>query len=185
MIVDRSLGALQALCGAYFIWMGYNNPSTQQKTEDFIVAAILFAGTGLILWRLLKPSLGKKPEAKNNLETFRNPQWETVIRCEFRNETVELDGKRFWDCTFINVKLVFNGTAPVEFMHGCDFSPNIILSTGCPAAMEYAKLIEIFGSLPNTQAKHVGVDKDGKPLPKTFHIQELKASNPPNNSESK
>jgi hypothetical protein len=63
----------------------------------------------------------RKPKTQNTktaLEAFRNPKWETVARRTFRNESVDLDGKRFWDCTFNNVTLRFHGTGPVEFMHG-------------------------------------------------------------------
>jgi hypothetical protein len=168
MSLEKVSAAMQALCVAYAFWMGYQAPTTRQRTEDFIVASVLLLPLGFLLWRLFKPV----SKSKSRLEAFRNPQWQTVTSRVFKNETVDIDGKRFWGCTFHNVTLRFNGTGLVEFMAGCSFAPNLILATDCPEAMEYAKLIEVFGSIPNTVARHVGVDKDGRTLPATFEIKE-------------
>jgi hypothetical protein len=110
---------------------------------------------------------------RDKLKDFRNPEWETVVGKSFKNEEIILDKKRFWNCTFDNVTLRFNGEGPVEFMGGCNFAPNMILASNSPVAMEYANLIEILRSIPNTVAKHVSVDKDGRPLKATFQIREV------------
>jgi hypothetical protein len=50
---------------------------------------------------------------------FPTPNWheplEPVVNKEFRNETVELDGKNFVDCRFVNVTFRYNGTMPTQF----------------------------------------------------------------------
>jgi hypothetical protein len=162
------------------LWMNYltSPESVQQKVAHLLiiigatVSVVLYA---LILYRIIhKTQATVAHEEETALEQFRNPQWETMIGKSFKNEEVILDKKRFWNCTFDNVTLRFKGEGPVEFMHGCNFAPNMILASNSPVAMEYAKLIEIFGSLPNTQTRHVSVDKDGKPLAPTFHITELR-----------
>ena len=175
-------GVLSNLATLLGFWMNYiSSPeSVQNKVSRLLLiggaaaSILLYLGVAYLIFR----KHPKTANAKSALEAFRNPQWETVIRRDFKNESVDLDGKRFWDCTFNHVTVAFHGTGPVEFMGACNFAPNMILSTDCPAAMEYAKLIEIFSSIPNTRVQHVGVDKDGKPLPRTFQIKEVTRPSP-------
>lgn len=42
---------------------------------------------------------------------------EQVSGLRFENEIVDIDGKKFVNCHFVNVKLRFNGTAPFQFNH--------------------------------------------------------------------
>lgn len=56
----------------------------------------------------------KTPDYK----TWHSPKEETVYAKSFMNETVELDGKKFDRCNFENVKLLYHGLGPVEFVGG-------------------------------------------------------------------
>lgn len=51
-------------------------------------------------------------------KTWRSSKEETIYAKSFINETVELDGKKFDRCNFENVKLLYHGLAPVEFVGG-------------------------------------------------------------------
>src|SRR6476469_6240414 len=44
------------------------------------------------------------PIEASGLDPFAKPQWLTITGKEFINEMVELDGKQFYDCRFINVR---------------------------------------------------------------------------------
>lgn len=178
-VFQNAMLTLGVIFGGLQVWLQWQRPADPQSSGLALVTrpiggpllvAVLFLCAGLLHWIPLR-KLSRKNKTK--LEDFRNPEWETVIGKSFKNEEVILDKKRFWNCTFDNVTLRFKGEGPVEFMHGCNFTPNMILASNSPVAMEYAKLLEIFGSLPNTQAKHVSVDKDGKPLAPTFQVTEL------------
>jgi hypothetical protein len=130
---------------------------------------IWILSSAVILWLLTL--VGSLP--KNRTKAFRNPKWETVTRREFMNEQVDIDGKRFWDCSFLNITLAFHGTAPAEFMGACKFGGNLRLVTDSPPAMHYSKLCQIFSSLPGMHAQYVSTDANGRALSPTFEIKEL------------
>ena|SRR5215471_14986125 len=60
-----------------------------------------------------------RPDLTNPSADFPTPNWheplEPVVNKEFRNQEVELDGKNFVDCRFINVTFRYNGTMPIQF----------------------------------------------------------------------
>lgn len=58
----------------------------------------------------------------------------------FRNERVELDGKEFRNCTFMNVKLVYNGRARAALIRNEFVNPPVLTSDN-PAIDVAASLI--------------------------------------------
>jgi hypothetical protein len=170
------IGALSNLATLIGFWMTFI--ASPESVQMRVSRLLLFSGAllsvlvyiGIVLFIFRRP---KGERRKSVLEAFRNPQWETVSGHRFMNESVDLDGRRFVDCTFQHVKLVFHGRAPTEFLARCHFGPNIILSTGCQPAVEYAKLIHIFSNLPNTTVRSVLVDAHGKEVPPNFEITEI------------
>jgi hypothetical protein len=68
---------------------------------------------------------------------------EPVVNKEFRNQEVELDGKNFVDCRFINVTYRYNGTMPVQ-MSDCTLPGGpreYILQTDNPLIMVTHELV--------------------------------------------
>jgi hypothetical protein len=155
--------------------------SSPEPVQMKVWRVLLISGASLsvLVYLVIAFLIVRRPKGerrKTILEAFRNPNWETVSGREFKNESVDLDGKRFVNCTFKHVTLAFHGKGPVEFLTGCNFGSGLILSTDYPPAAHYARLIHIFGSLPNTVAKHVDVDKNGKEVPPGFQITEILTS---------
>ena len=79
---------------------------------------------------------------------FPTPDWhaplEPVVNKEFRNETVELDGKNFDNCRFINVTFRYNGTMPIQFSN-CTLpggGREYILQTDNPLVMVTHDLVD-------------------------------------------
>jgi hypothetical protein len=70
-----------------------------------------------------------------------SPKWSEpprhIFRQHYKNESVELDGKEFVECTFVNVKFIYNGSGPVNMincLYGLKGQPNpISMSTQNPA----------------------------------------------------
>jgi hypothetical protein len=61
MSLEKVSAFMQALGVAYFIWMGYQAPTSQQSTKDFLVAAFLGISLLLLLIRLFRQSPPQKP----------------------------------------------------------------------------------------------------------------------------
>jgi hypothetical protein len=117
-----------------------------------------------------------------SLDVFRDPKWQIVDDHTFKNETVELDGKKFWRCKFENVTLLFHGKAPTEFAAGNEFRPPLLLKTDNPAAMLFASLSQMFrkGSEILGRITNEGMaDSRGKPFPDDISIRvaETKSEN--------
>jgi hypothetical protein len=181
MSLEKVSAFMQALGVAYFIWMGYQAPTSQQATKNFLVAALLGISLLLLLLKLFRrsPPVNEEPPLarrnKDALNAFRDHQWETVKGHHFMNELIDIDGKRFWDCTFNNVTLSFHGTAPSEFMGSCTFTGNLRFGTDFPPAMHYARLCQIFSSIPGLRVECTSTDEKGKALTPTFEIQKIMA----------
>lgn len=95
--------------------------------------AVVAVGIGILL--LDHRSALHRPSSPSTASAFANPQWETVSRKEFRNEAVDLDGKRFYQCLFAHARLVYHGKAPVELID-CQMSAGVIFQTDNPAIVE-------------------------------------------------
>src|SRR4051794_17438943 len=78
-----------------------------------VVLGLLWIGRSIWSFR---PRL---PHLTNPSFHFPTPNWHDpltpIVNRTFRNETVELDGKNFVDCSFENVTFLYNGTTPTGF----------------------------------------------------------------------
>jgi hypothetical protein len=64
----------------------------------------------------------------------------------FMNETVEIDGKDFENCKFINVRLVYHGKQTAA-SRNCEFDGTIVLYTDKGDIAVFGDLLAIFGIL--------------------------------------
>ena len=101
--------------------------------------------------------------------TMRADQEEKVYGHSYRNEVVELDGKRFDHCKFDNVTFSYHATAPVDFVE-CDFTTvsgtKYFLSTDNDAAKAFSKLQYFLSHLPGRGGSYEGeVDPNGNIIP--------------------
>ncbi len=103
-------------------------------------AFLLVLTWGLIAWDVYHRRT-VEPSRRGRLKAFAKPEWELVHGVTFRNETVELDGKRFSHCQFINTKLFFRGTGPCEVLE-CQVGGSIVLATEDVMAQHYMYLAE-------------------------------------------
>ena len=97
-------------------------------------------------------------EEEGTVDCFTNPRWETVSHQAFLNETVELDGKRFYRCTFTNARLSFRGNAPCELLE-CELAKSVVLQTDNDAIRCYLIPERTLQAMANPE--HVSVDKHG------------------------
>jgi len=121
------------------------------------------------------PNNGKgslRSSSEDQPDAFKNPHWEMVSDMTFRNTNVEVDGKRFYNCEFINVTFSFHGKGPTEFLE-CRFGASLTLDTDHPVAMAYSKLSRVFTAVPGAHSRLVSVDAKGRDLPENFHITEI------------
>jgi hypothetical protein len=189
-----TLGVILAGLQDFLVWRG-NDPQVSSTTPisitrplgGLILVAALFIVAGvlniapLFIRRFFPNSDSSKGKAggdNENKDPFHNPNWETVSRQQFTNESVDVDGKRFYDCTFRNVKLSFHGKAPSEFLGPCTFTGDIVLSTDSGAAMHYSKLCQEFSNIPNTKVRFARTDAKGNELPSTFEVSQLPPPRP-------
>jgi hypothetical protein len=97
-------------------------PPNLMSVLHYMPLAILIALGGMWLWRFLwfnRRALKPKRELANPSVHFPTPNWheplKPIVTKHFQNETVELDGKSFIDCTFEKVTFVYQGTMPAQF----------------------------------------------------------------------
>jgi hypothetical protein len=79
---------------------------------------------------------------------------------KFVNETVELDGKEFLNCNFVNVRLLFRGNQTFAIQHNV-FDQSIVFATDNHAVAAYGEMLAVSGAL-GTPDKGVtwGSDKE-------------------------
>jgi hypothetical protein len=97
---------------------------------------------------------------------FRNPRFEIVDDHRFENEEIIVDNKSFRRCSFKNVKLLFHGRAPFEFVEGTTLDAGtVIFATDDPAILTFNAIQRKFASLPGAQIQHGALDNKGKDVP--------------------
>jgi hypothetical protein len=83
----------------------------------------------------------------------------------FRNESVEIDGKKFDHCKFENVTIVFHALAPADFLE-CQWTGAIYLKTDNDGAKGFMMLMEQMRHTPGLSMFKVGsVDNKGNIMP--------------------
>jgi hypothetical protein len=97
---------------------------------------------------------------------FSRPRFEIVDDHKFENEEIVVDNKSFRRCSFKNVKLLFHGHAPFEFVEGTTIDAGTVLfTTDDPAVMAFTTIQRKFASLPGAQIQHGALDRKGKDVP--------------------
>jgi hypothetical protein len=85
-------------------------------------------------------------------DEWNNYRKEAVVGKSFTQERVLLDGRSFSDCTFDKVTLVFNGTAPFDFVHNTLIPPirvtsdNPAVRNTLDAAKEFERINRSMGA---------------------------------------
>jgi len=101
-------------------------------------------------------------------EGFVRPRFELVDNRKFENEEITVDGKSFRRCSFKNVKLLFHGTAPFEFVEETTVdSGTVMFTTDDPAIMAFDTMQTKFASIPGAQVQRGALDEKGKDVPFT------------------
>ena len=118
--------------------------------DDFMLMAgniVVTAVLWLILLTLIVRNLSSHHPRRGASFFDDDPHYKTVRDHIFRNETVELDGKRFEDCEFENSTLLFHGNAPTEMINP-KFSLSLQIASDDPAINNYITLAEVIRNAP-------------------------------------
>jgi hypothetical protein len=124
----------------------------EKHGDDFMLIAaniVVTAVLWLILLILILRNLRKPSDQRRRSASFYDddPHYQTVRDHKFRNQTVELDGKRFEDCEFENATLMFNGNAPTEILDPA-FSGTLQIGSHDPAINQFVTISELIRSVP-------------------------------------
>ena len=93
---------------------------------------------------------------------FSRPRFELVDDHKFENEEIVVDNKSFRRCSFKNVKLLFHGSAPFEFVEGTTLdSGSVIFATDDPAILTFDVIQRKFASIPGAEIQHGALDSKG------------------------
>ncbi len=97
---------------------------------------------------------------------FSRPRFELINDHKFENEEIVVDNKSFRRCSFKNVKLLFHGNAPFEFVEGTTLdSGSVIFTTDDPAILTFDVMQRKFASIPGAKIQHGALDSKGKDVP--------------------
>lgn len=114
---------------------------------NFIPLALITFALAAFLYRQFKPE-SVVIDDTDKAEVDHDPNWidklEVVAGRNFRNEEVAIDGKRFVNCEFHSVTLVYNGGA-ISF-EGCTFGQHII-KTENPRTARFANFLLNLGHI--------------------------------------
>lgn len=110
-----------------------------------VIAMVVIAAALIIRDRI---ALNRAPAKEPEWSPF-PPKWndppQQIFRQHYQNESVDLDGKQFVECTFVNVKFIYNGTGSVNLlncMYGLKDQPNpVSISTSSPAIYAVVMLL--------------------------------------------
>jgi len=90
---------------------------------------------------------------------------EPVIGKTFTQEAVVIDRKRFMNCNFTRVTLLYKGTGPFSFDGSCKLTPPISIRTDHPAASVFMGWRDAFVALPGITVDQGLVDPQGNRSP--------------------
>jgi hypothetical protein len=136
----------------------------------FLIAAAVIA----LIGRLLPSSRSQARVDWRGAFRTRTPKFELIYDHTYVNQTIEVDGKSFRNCSFSNVTFLFRGTAPFEFVDGNRFiEGGFSFSTDDPAVMLFSKMQRFSRSIPGAQIKEGGLDEKGNLLADRFEITKI------------
>lgn len=108
---------------------------------------------------------------------------ETIRHHTFSNESVEVDGKEFDQCSFENVTFTYRGTGTFKFNKVTFKGEKIVTQTDSKAARGYTELRDFLTSLPGVSSVAHGV-KNPDTGEVTVHFNETKIQlNEPRSSQ--
>lgn len=123
-------------------------------------------GYNIYLHRVRPPSVETMGMGVKWRQGFFSPRFEIVDDHKFENEEIVVDNKSFRRCSFKNVKLLFHGHAPFEFVEGTTIDAGaVFFSTDDPAVMTFDTMQRKFDSMPGAKLQHGAFDGKGKEMP--------------------
>lgn len=144
--------------------------------EALVYAILCIASLVVFLWiaksitkSQMAETISTKPRSDKDSGATRrgasfyedDPHYTTVRNHKFRNETVELDGKRFEDCEFENSTIMFHGHAPTEMIDAA-FSGSLQIASDDPAINNFITISEVLRTVPHlAKFDCVQVDEQG------------------------
>jgi hypothetical protein len=155
-----------ALACAYSVYR-YHHPESELPAIHLwaILLVLTWALLGYVVYieRFRRLPLKRSVEWR---EGFSRPRFEIVYGHRFENEEIVVDNKSFRRCSFKNVKLLFHGQAPFEFVEGTTFDRGTVLfTTDDPAVMVFNLMQTQFASLPGAKVEPKASDIKGRDIP--------------------
>jgi hypothetical protein len=95
----------------------------------------------LVKWRTRSNVDSPLKRLPNGMLAWKDSPMEQIANKAFVNDTVRLDGRRFFTCTFEHCTFIYEGTAPTELLENCQLirrAPNEInftIRTSNPVVM--------------------------------------------------
>jgi hypothetical protein len=127
---------------------------------------IIAAALGILIGKVLgvrEPATGESTAEWR--QGFCRPRFEIVDDHKFENEEIVVDNKSFRRCSFKNVKLLFHGQAPFEFVEGTTIDRGtVFFNTDDPAVMAFNFMQTKFSTLPGAKVEHGALDSKGKEI---------------------
>jgi hypothetical protein len=183
-VVSAFLCLAQLVVG-FATWWGWkpqsgwlNRPVFQVSILQIILAVLCCGAAAVLFYAVFRAREKGDVRGTHAVETnnsFVSPRWQIVSNHRFTNELVEVDGKSFRDCSFVNAKLMFHGIAPTEFVGTSSFDNSVVLTSDNPAITLYAKLQRALKSAPNAKVEEGSTDSKGQVLAGNFEVQEAAA----------
>ena len=132
-----------------------------------ILLALTWALLGYVVYTRRSRPRPKATETEGDWRTgFSDPRFELVNDHKFENEEIVVDNKSFRRCSFKNVKLLFHGNAPFEFVEGTTIdSGSVIFATDDPAILTFNVIQRKFASIPGAEIQHGALNSKGKDVP--------------------
>jgi hypothetical protein len=140
----------------------------------YALALLVVAVVGLVVGRIagmpIATPIAKEPSKSTSANAWREgfsaPRFEIVDDHKFENEEIVVDNKSFRRCSFKNVKLLFHGNAPFEFVEGTTIdSGSVIFATDDPAILTFNVIQRKFASIPGAEIQHGALNSKGKDVP--------------------
>jgi hypothetical protein len=134
------------------LWIAYAaSPATLQHRVGSILilcgAITSILGYLAFAWFVMRGKIDREASRGASFSDD-DPRYATVRNHTFRNETVELDGKRFEDCEFENSTILFHGRAPTEIIDPT-FKGSLQIASDDPAINNFIGLSELLRRFPH------------------------------------
>jgi hypothetical protein len=161
VIAGTGFGAatLYYTAGIYYGWKPAQSSDPPSAGHDQMAPQKgrvgLFAALGIAVllssWALFAVSLGWIGAGPN----FSDQNLKQIVNQTFRNETVDVDGKEFLECTFENVTFKFEGKRAFRFINVKFVRPSYYrFLTSNPVVTQTASLLNTLENLTGMNIEH-------------------------------